>query len=291
MSAAMTDDTDFASAFADLALLGDKAPTDTIPEPVEAEPAPAEPAPEALETQETAPETPEAPVEAAEETPEPAPKPTENTDDVLERLARLVAKDRPPSHTDAAPEPAPAPQAPQPIYTPEEQTALAEYEKDWPDVARNEALRRRAEYRQLVDYVFGEVAKELRPLLETVEVLATRTHLTELQSTVTDYDGVRDKVVDWVGTQPKYLQVAYEHVIKQGTVDEIADLVDRYKRDTGQSAAPAAAPARKTEPDLAPAAKQAAASLAPIRSKRTVVTRTADPNDFEAAFREAAETL
>lgn len=244
------------------------------------------------------------PVENAEISAEPPAEEPENTEqtpenkfaapageseEILERLARLVKDTTPAAPPQAAVQP---PQEPEPtIYTKEEQELLSSYEKDWPEVAKAEALRRKAEYRELVNYVFSEVAKELRPVVDMVQTVTQRTHLDDLKATVTDYDDVRDKVITWVEQQPAYLQVAYKHVIEQGTVDEVADLVDRYKRETGVAARPAPV-ARKTESELPTVTKQAAAALAPVSSKRSAsVLQTSDPDDFESAFASFASKM
>jgi hypothetical protein len=218
-------------------------------------------------------------------------KPVGEDDEVLRRLAALVKDQR------VAPEPAPQvqqqTQQEQPIYSADEQKFLEEYEKDWPDVARAESLRRRSEYRELVNYVFTEVAKVLRPQIETVQAISEMTHLQQLQTQVTDYDDVRDKVIDWANKQPVYLQNAYKHVIEQGTVDEVADLIDRYRQETGYKA-PNAAPrpaTKRVETELPSATKQAAAALAPVSSKRSAVIAGDDPNDFESAFSSFANKM
>lgn len=220
-------------------------------------------------------------------------------DEILNRLAALVrqpAQREPAAPAQAAPvapQPASAPEQPE-IYSPDEKQFLADYDKEWGDVSRGEMLKRRAEYRDLVSFVFDQVSQQLKPVAETLAELATRTHLSDLKSTVSDYDEVRDKVVDWVKTQPTYLQVAYNHVINEGTVDEVADLINRFKAATGtQLAAPAAtpAPAAKKETALPPAAKQAAASLAPVSSKRSGVVAPVSPDDFDGAFAAAAKDL
>lgn len=226
----------------------------------------------------------EKPAESEESADEAEPQEESLNDEILERLARLV-KEAPPATQPETVAAAPQPQEAPAIYSNEEMQIISNYEKEWPDVAKAEALRRKAEYRELVEYVFGEVAKELRPIVETVHTMTQRTHLSDLKSTVTDYDDVRDKVVSWAEQQPAYLQLAYKHVIENGTVDEVADLIDRYKRETGATARPAAAPAtRKVETELPSATKQAAAALAPVSSKRSAVLQATDPDDFESAF-------
>lgn len=216
-------------------------------------------------------------------------EPTVSDDEILKRFAQLVKNANPEEERHV--EPAVQQQTPE-IYSPEERQFITEYEKDWPDVAKAEALRRKAEYQQLVGYVFQEVAKELRPVFDTVKDMAERTHLQDLQSTVNDYDDVRDRVIDWVAKQPQYLQPAYQHVIQQGTVDEVADLIGRYKRDTGASApqySQRSAPRRGSE--LPTATKQAAAALAPVSSKRSAVIQGVDQGDFDSAFAAFADKL
>lgn len=250
-----------------------------------------EPAPAAGEG-----EAPEGEAETPDGEGEPAPrgaeaksgKPQESDDDILARFAELVQKQA------KQPEPEPAKTAPEEepkadIYSEEERNLLTEYEKDWPDVSKAETLKRRGEYNDIVAYVFEQIGAQMRPLMETVEALSTQTHLTQLHERVEDYDDVRENVLSWVEEQPAYLQAAYKQVIHQGTVDEVTDLIDRYRRDTGTAQA-APAP-RKQETELPSATKQAAASLAPVSSKRSAIAQPDDPNDFASAFEKFAEKL
>lgn len=173
------------------------------------------------------------------------------------------------------------------IYSKDEEDFLKTYQTDWPDVVKGEALRRKQEYHQLLGYVFKEVADQIRPMMETLQTLAERTHYSDLTSQVEDYSNIRDKVVEWAGKQPTYLQTAYNHVIQHGTVDEVKDLVDRYRRDTGivQTATTQIAPQQTKSTELPPATKQAVAALAPVQSKRSVVkSGGTDLNDFDGAF-------
>jgi hypothetical protein len=272
---------EFTAAFARFGAdaTGDTPPQEPIEEEIPAEPAPAEEPPAEPVPAEPVPEEP-APEEPAPE--EPAPK--ESDDDVIKRLADMLAKQQTP---EPQPEPDPTP-APEPeLFSAEEKSFLDTYEKEWPDVAKAEALRRRAEYRDLASYMFAEVAKVVQPMRQVLDELATRTHLTDLRSTVEDYDNVRDKVVDWVQKQPEYLRPAYEYVIDKGSPEEVADLVARYKRETGVSQPITKTP--KKESELPPATKQAVESLAPVGSKRSAIVQGVDPNDFEGAFAEFAK--
>lgn len=177
-----------------------------------------------------------------------------------------------------------------PIYNDEETAFLAEYDKDWETVARGEALKRRAEYQALLEYVFQQVADFVSPINETANVLAERTFRSELTSAVPDYsDKLRENVVSWVKTQPTYLQTAYNQVITQGSLDEVKDLIDRYRTATGQVKQPAKAKSKGDE--LSDEAKKAAAALAPVDSKRSGVQAPSDPSDFDDAWKQAADLL
>jgi hypothetical protein len=184
----------------------------------------------------------------------------------------------------------------QPLYTEEEQQLIDAYRSDWPDIARAEALSRRQEYQQLLQFVFTQVQAAIGPISETVDVMSNQAHLQQLQTKITDYDDVRDKVVAWVEEQPAYLRAAYEHVITEGTAEEVADLVDRYRRENGIEAPKAKASTDKQQQqsqdtELPAATKKAAAGLAPVRSKRSTPSRSADPADFDAAFAEFAKKI
>ena len=170
------------------------------------------------------------------------------------------------------------------MYDEEEKKFLSTYDNDWADVSKGEALKRRAEYRSLVSFVFDQVAAQLRPVFETVDVLSTRTHLADLRGQVEDYDTIRDSVISWVDEQPTYLQVGMKGVIQSGSADEVTDLINRYRQATGAVIKPASqTPARSVE--LSSDAKKAAVALAPVNTKRSVVPAEDDTDDFDAAFK------
>src|ERR1043166_6881707 len=238
----------------------------------------------------------EKPVETeAEETPESTPEPvvaakTDTAEDFLRQFQEILKQQPKTEPVQAAPTAPQAPPAPEPeLFTPEEKDFLTRYEKDWPDVRKAEALFRRMEYRDLVGYIFKEMAPWLQQLQTGYQTLAERTHLSDLYNSVEDYDAIRDKVVEWAENQPPYLKKAYQNVIKEGTVEEVQDLVARWRQaNMPNSSAPAAA---KPAVEPSPAVKQAAASLAPVKTKRSAIIQTDDPADFDSAFAEAAKSI
>lgn len=290
-----TEDDPFSAAFAMLAERHDKPDPVSLTEPeVKVEPVvePVKPAvtadPAAEQTEQTeqteftdteAGNTASTETAKPEPKPEPAPQPVLG-DDFADKLARALA----------AQQPKPAPQVQQPpqppaLFDQDELAFLTEYEKDYPDVARAEALRRRAENRVVVQHVFNEIAKVITPLQEALADLLNDSQLAQLQQTVPDYATKREDVVKWVDTQPAFLRAAYNHVIQNGTVAEIADLIGVYNQATGAAAKPAVT-AQTTE--LPAATKKAAAALAPVGSKRTAVVQGISKDDFDGAFAEAA---
>lgn len=188
----------------------------------------------------------------------------------------------------AAPAAAAAPEPEADIYNIEEKAFLATYDNDWGDVAKGEALKRRGEYRDLIGYMFTQMAEQLRPVFETVDILSTRTHLSDLRSQVEDYDTVREKVVGWVEDQPMYLQSAYKQVIQAGTAEEVAHLIESYRKATGAPAAVITPPTKKSG-ELSDDAKKAALSLAPVTTKRSTIPQADDPDDFDSAFAKFAK--
>ncbi len=228
-----------------------------------------------------------------------ADKPAGSDDEVLRRLAELVEKqktapkqDKPaPKAADTSAEPEVKAEEDQPLdlnnfYSAEDKKLIEDYQKDWPDVAKAEATLRAGEYKLLLAHIFKTVGAALKPMQERLQFVETDIHHREVVNTVTDYEDVRDKVIEWATseTQPKYLRDAYGRVISEGTPGEIKDLIERWRKETGTTIT--AQPAPKKDTELPPAAKQAAAALAPVSSKRSAPVKASDPNDFDAAFEE-----
>lgn len=229
---------------------------------------------------------------------EPVAEPEDNTSEVLERLSKLVAdadkqrtEETDKSVTSSNKEEAEEEES---FYTPEDEAYLKEYEKDWEDVSKGEALKRRAEYNELVKHIFSEVQKYYAPVEQTLRTLAERAQYADLEQSIPDYDdNLRDNVVSWVDSQPDYLQAAYKEVIQSGTAEQVKDLVSRYKQATGgastkQKASPK--PAKK-EPELSDDAKKAAQSLAPVSSKRGAVPKGEDKSNYDDAFSRFSKEL
>ena len=222
---------------------------------------------------------------------EPAPKAEEpaDTDDILKRLAKAV-KETPTEEKKEAPA-----AEEKPLFTTDEEAKIEAFKKEWPDVAEAMDLQARAVAHSVLKYAFSSIAEQFIPLRDAVEALATRAHYGDLKGAVGEYtDEEREKIIGWVKEHPAYLQSAMLSVIEEGTAEEVADLVNRYREATGSKPAGAQddkveAPGGDTE--LSGEAKQAAAALAPVSSKRSAVQAPDDLSDYDGAFAKFADSL
>ena len=287
------------------------------PAPVEpaAAPAPA-PAPAAAEPAPAAPATPAAPVEPAAAAPAAAPvaadpAPTLNANDPAAFAAAVAAA----VAASKAPEPAPAPAAPAapvaetPItidqfLSDDDKKVLGDYDKEWGEVSKAEGIRRRAEMQVLQAQTFRELEKVLAPIVQTLQKSQVTSHFATIRSAHADFDTVLPNVQAWVAKQPTLYRPALERVLNQGTATEVVELVGAYKQAVGQTGAVPAVPASSVPqataaPATAPVVQAAQPSLklvppaaavaatAAVVSQRSNNQSAADPNDFDAALREA----
>lgn len=232
----------------------------------------------------------------AADTPPAAPAATPPAgEDWEERFKELEAK-----VTQPAPETKPPVETPPAdIYAPEEKDFLTTYEKDWPDIVKGEALRRRAEYQELVAHIFKEVARVYDPLVlrgaQAADSVAETATLAAITAAHPDYDGVMyDDVLKWAGTLTGTRKRVVEAVIAEGEPQELVELITDFKSATGRSKPKVvAADGVQTPPaarvtELSAKAKQAAKALGVVDSKRTApVTGQPDPDDFDSAWDDA----
>ena len=285
---------EFADTFADIT--ADK-PVAAAPAPAAAEPVPApepvaplpvvppDPAQVTVASAEPTDAPAETPAQAEAAPVEPAPavtpapaKPEISDEELLKRFAGLV-RNPPPQQEQPAPQ-APLP-TPPPLYTEDEQKFLASYEKDWPDVARAEALRRRADLQSVVGYVFQEIAKEFGPVVQSSRMTAQQMQMMELRSHVPDYDKIYEPIVNWVGSQPPIIRQHLENIVNRGSPQDVLSLIDTWRSSQGSQPAPA--PVIPAKPALSAAAQKAVAALAPVSAKRSNVTPSL-PESFDDAW-------
>lgn len=204
------------------------------------------------------------------------------------------------SQPTAAPAAAPEPTAAPEVYTADEKSELAELQKEWPDLHRLFSLMARQVQVDTLNYAFSEVGKVLAPLQETVQTFSVNDHTAAIYEAHEDYDQVYQPVMDWVEKQPGFLKAAYQNVVKQGTAEDVAGLIQRFKDETkwvapaasGNGSAPTTPKAAASTPTqqqtgLSEAAKKAAKAMGAVGTKRGAAASAQDPNDFDGAWDEA----
>lgn len=245
----------------------DEPPADPVPDETPADPVPIDPPADPVPD-----EPPEPPAE-----PKPVESPAEARIRALEEeIARL--------RTPAPPAPQETPQEAPPVYSQDEEAFITQYREDWSDVAKGEALVRRAEYKELVQYVFDQIHAAYGPVIDYVTKFSGKDQYNTIKSMVDDYDDVRDSAIAWIDTQPAFLQPAYKRVVEEGSPEEVAEFIRLYKEQTGRAHAPEPSVPPETPQNI----KKAAQALRVVTSRRSNVGNTPDPDDFEAAFQEFA---
>lgn len=199
-----------------------------------------------------------------------------------------------------APQPAPAAPAadtaPAPIYSAEEQTELADLQKEWPDLHRLFTLMSRQVQHETLTYAFSEMERVLTPLQSSVGTLAGNEHMAAIYEVHADYDQVYQPVMNWIEQQPSFLKAAYQNVVDKGTAQDVAEMITRFKTETKWQEAPrAAAPVTPAVPSpatpvLSNAAMKAATAIGAVGTKRSGVPTAQDPLDFDGAWAEATAT-
>lgn len=186
----------------------------------------------------------------------------------------------------------------------EDKNYLKQYDKDWGEVSKAEGIRRRADLQVLQAQTFRELGKVLAPIVQTLQQSQVTSHFATIRSAHSDFDTVLPNVREWVAKQPTLYRPALERVLNQGNATEVVELVSAYKQAVGQTgavpavpassvpqatAAPATAPVvQAAQPSTKPAVPAAAvAATAAVVSQRSNNQTAADPNDFDAALREA----
>lgn len=202
------------------------------------------------------------------------------------RLRELEARLAPPQPQ--------APAEPQSIYTEAEQAELKTLQEDWPDLHKMFSLMARQLQVDTLNYAFSEVGKVIAPLQESVQTFSVNDHMAAIYEAHEDYDQVYQPAMEWVDKQPNFLKTAYQNVIKQGTAEDVVQMIQRFKDETGWKSPavagnpPAVAGTPPTQTTgLSDAAKKAAKAMGAVGTKRGAQAGAQDPSDFDGAWDEA----
>lgn len=201
-----------------------------------------------------------------------------------------------PSGEQGEPEPEPEPKTVA-DYIPEDKRELvSNYEKEWPEVAEAEEIKRQAQLQHLRDQIYSEVGRALAPVFETTQQLQVDAHRSAIRQEHPDFEDVKGDLMEWIAGQPEFVRPAYEQVAQKGSAADVVSLLNQFKAATGKTGAvpePASSARTPQQPKPKPKPTEAAKkALAAAPSPRQAqVPGSANPNDYDAAFDEAADAI
>jgi hypothetical protein len=200
------------------------------------------------------------------------------------------SKEAPPEPPVKAVEP-PAPVTADTLFNADEKKILADYEEDWPEVSKAEALKRKLEIAQMEENIYkqigpviGKLLAQIQPLAQTQEEAQADRHINAIKEVHKDWG---DKLIAdcraWVETQPSYIKRAAQEVLESGTAQDVITLFTDFKTQTGRTQ-----PQEQTPPEPVVTNPNVTALKPVTAGVKQAVPKTDDPNDFEGAWKKAA---
>lgn len=189
-----------------------------------------------------------------------------------------------------------------PVLTEDQNKIIASFEKEWPDVAAafkvqsaHQVAALEARFARALTAIVGKVYADIAPLATSINEVGVNSFREQILKAHPDYDVAYPQLEGWIAKQPAYLTEAYKRVYNEGNVQEVSDLVSRFKEANGTQPKPQGSPAPAATIPATPtkeqvAAKTRAGELAPVTGKRTAPNATVeDANDYDGAFAAALE--
>lgn len=177
--------------------------------------------------------------------------------------------------------------------TDDQKAQLDEYEKDFEVISEMEGLKRQMELgklrKELEEWKTGILSKletqeaRLAPITTRMDEVNEATHFDYVKSQHEDYEAyVEDgSLLEWINSKPGYLRPALLATYKEGTKEDVVDLISDFKQESGisQQQVLENVNQRKTRK------KQALTSVVTRRGAVNMATGVAQ--DYDAAFDEA----
>lgn len=196
-----------------------------------------------------------------------------------------------------AAQPAPAkPLTADDFLTEEDKKAIETFKTEWPTehvaIGKLYDAKLKAELGNYQTQLLAELNGVLAPVFQSLGTVQANSHMGAIKAVHPDAETIAPNVVEWVKTQPSYVQPGMMQVLKEGNATQIVELLNDYKKTlvTPDAAPVTPAPAAEnkgTPPKkgVDPAAVAALAAV-PAAQRPTPAARPSD-NDFDAAFDEA----
>ena len=294
----MDTNTEFDDAFAEVETPADTPVEQPVDEaPVEDTPVDEAPADEQSEGEAEEASAEDAPVDEAPAAAAPAPEPQKQPDIDPKYLAQAIAE----AQAQLQQKQAPAAEPEQPkdasfedFLDDKDKAALEVFKSEWSEVAAPVTALINAHVRAALvnqeKQILGRMEQHLAPIQQVTVQSQAAAHMAAIQAAHPDFAQVRDALPEWIEKQPSLIQPALRQAYERGTAAEVVELLSHYKQAIGQTGAAPAQPASsaaQVQPTAAPISRAAlAATKAPPVAKRSTVSTSRDPNDFEAAFNE-----
>ena len=171
---------------------------------------------------------------------------------------------------------------------------LEVFKSEWSEVAGPVAVLINAHVQAALanqeKQILGRMEQHLAPIQQVTAQSQEAAHRAAIAAAHPDFQEVVAALPEWIGKQPSLIQPALRQAYERGTTAEVVELLSHYKQAIGQTGAAPAQPASsaaQVQQPAAPVSKAAlAATMAPPAAKRSNVSTSRDPNDFEAAFNE-----
>jgi uncharacterized protein (UPF0147 family) len=172
--------------------------------------------------------------------------------------------------------------------TDEQKASLKEYDEEFDVVSKMEGMKRDVALRKLRDEMNQfktEILSQLTPTQDFIkesreerEVRLRTEHFGTIAAAHPDFESFRDngQILKWIETKPKYLQSKMVETYKQGTADEIVELLSDFKTEN------------QIGNDKHDKKEQKRQAMSAVTTKRGAVNASmVVPADYESAFDEA----
>lgn len=197
----------------------------------------------------------------------------------------------------AAVQPAPAkPLTADDFLTEEDKKAIETFKTEWPTehvaIGKLYDAKLKAELGNYQTQLLTELNGVLAPVFQSLGTVQANSHMGTIKAAHPDAETIAPNVVEWVKTQPSYVQPGMMQVLEKGNATQIVELLNDYKKTLASPGAAPVTPAPAAENKATPPKKgvdpAAVAALAavPAAQRATPAARPSD-NDFDAAFDEA----
>ena len=171
--------------------------------------------------------------------------------------------------------------------------ALKAFDAEWDEVAPAIDIKVRAAVQLALTQARAQWESQLAPIAHQMQRSQATSHDAAILAQHPDLESIKPGVVQWIAGQPAIMRPALEQVATRGTAAQVIELLDMYKKAIGVSnAAPAPPASSAAQGTVTPPAVSAAAAAtaAVVTGKRGTVTAQPNDDDFESAWREAANS-